>query len=141
MVEFISTDKEWYDHERKYYDCKLPANCDMNDHKNDYKKTMDSKHSKDIYEDGDDPFLKRKRQYNNNKLNNNNRINNNYHSRSTNSPIQNKDYSNTFKNVNGAHDHEFTKDHNSKVSPITNSNIHKDTSRYNNNINNDPKSS
>jgi len=37
----------------------------MNDHKNDVKKTLTSKHSKDIKDEGYDQHLKRKRQDNN----------------------------------------------------------------------------
>lgn len=67
MVEFVTSDKEWVDHESKYDEIKVSTKYDMNDQTNDVKKTLTSKHSKDINGDerGDDQYLKRKRHDNN----------------------------------------------------------------------------
>ena len=67
MVEFVTSDKEWVDHESIYDEIKVSTKYDMNDQINDVKKTLTSKLSKDIKGDelGDDQYLKRKRHDNN----------------------------------------------------------------------------
>lgn len=60
MVDFITSEKEWNDHELIYDDIKVSTKYDMND--KDDKKTLTSKHSKDITNEDYDHQLKRKRQ-------------------------------------------------------------------------------
>lgn len=46
MVDFVTSEKEWNDHELVYDDIKVNTKYDMND--KDDQKTLTSKHSKDI---------------------------------------------------------------------------------------------
>ena len=59
IVEFVTSDKEWVDHESNYDEINVSTKYDMNDQTNVVKKTLTSKHSKDIK--GDEQYLKRKR--------------------------------------------------------------------------------